>query len=360
MGFIRPLEQEDIPQVADLYNRVFRRSDRPASKALQCHLKEVFFNNPWFDKSPPSLVYHENDDKIVGFLGVLPRHMSINGNAIQVAYGSRFMVAPERRSTLAGLHLMKKFFAGPQDLSIGDGNNFTRKIWENLGGTTAIIHSFNWARPLCPTLYLLDSISRSCKESRMVTLLASALRPFCNILDGIAAKIKKNPFRSKPHAFSEHLLDQETLLTCLPEISSNGILQPVYDSDSLEWLLKVGSQKKIFGNFEKVVLRNMKQEIIGWFLYYLVPGGIGQVIQIGARNGSIGKVIDHLFYHASQRGAIALHGKLEPYYTQEFRDRSCLFYQGEWLLVDSKRPELIDAVCRGDACLSRLESDWCT
>jgi len=81
---------------------------------------------------------------------------------------------------------------------------------------------------------------------------------------------------------------------------------------------------------------------------------------MGAKEGSISGVLDCLFYDAWKQGTVALSGRLEPKFVREFSDRGCFFHhRGTWLLIQTKSPELIQAVHRGDAFLSRLEGEWC-
>ena len=81
-------------------------------------------------------------------------------------------------------------------------------------------------------------------------------------------------------------------------------------------------------------------------------------MQIVARNGSFGEVLDHLFYDAWQEGSIAVSGQMEPNFMQEFSDRHCLFDCGKpWVLIHSHDRSLIEAIRYGNALLSKLEGE---
>ena len=119
------------------------------------------------------------------------------------------------------------------------------------------------------------------------------------------------------------------------------------------------AQKRKFGNLHQVLVRDSKQNIIGCYLYYLNTQGVGEVIQITSKRSSIGDVLDHLFYHAWQNGAMALHGRVEPRFIQNFWEKSCFFDRGgDWTLIHSNRPEIEQAILSGNAFLTRLEGDW--
>src|SRR5579862_6063959 len=100
MGHVRPFIEEDIPQVADLHRRVFRTGDSSSShlqESYRSYFEQIFLHNPWCDSTMPSLVYEETNGDIVGFLGVQPRRMSMNGRPVRAAVSSQFIVDPACR-----------------------------------------------------------------------------------------------------------------------------------------------------------------------------------------------------------------------------------------------------------------------
>lgn len=360
MDTVRAFAPEDIGQVADLHRRVFHTSDH-FSQALEdsyrCYFQKVFLGHPWYDERLPSLVYVDGRGKIVGFLGVTPRRMLLNDRPIQAVVSSQFIVEPDSRSTLAAVKLLKAFASLPFDLSIADEANHTsRKLWESLGGSTALLYSMYWLRPLRPSEFVM----RSLRKRGLPAVLAFGSAPFCRLFDFIMAQNPRVPFRLDPPSVSGSELSGEILLHCLSEFTTGWSLRPEYDERSVKWLLELLAERNGRGTFQKVVVQNAAQEIVGWYVWHLTREGVGEVLQIGAKNGWIGHVLDHLFYYARQRGALALSGRLEPKFLEHFYDRRCLFQdRGYWMLVHSKRPELLEAFHRGDAFVSRLEGEWC-
>ena len=158
---IRVFTEDDIEQVADLSWRVLHHHHGPSPKSLHSYFEELYFRNPWRQDDLPSLAYEDLNGNLVGFLGVVPRRMTLRDRAVRVACGSTLVVEPASRSTLAGLYLMQVFLSGNQDLSLGDSaNDISRRIWTGLGGSTAFLYSLHWSRPLRPSLYSLHAASR--------------------------------------------------------------------------------------------------------------------------------------------------------------------------------------------------------
>ena len=356
---MRPFVEADIPQVAELHRRVFQTGDAPSAeleRRYRAYFRGIFLDNPWYDEEVSPLVYEDADGSIAGFLGVMPRRMSIRGRPIQAAVSSQFIVEPGRRSTMAAVHLMKTFMSGPQDVSIADEANCrSRKLWESLGGATALLHSIHWARLLRPAQFGLLRMGRG---TRLGT--ASVVRPVCRLVDGVAAHLPWSPFRHSVTSLSSEDLDVETLLACLSESSGRPALRPEYDARALRWLLTALVPARGEGSLRKTLVRDGAGQVLGWYLYYVSPAGFGEALHIGARDESMKAVLEHLFQDAWRRDVVALSGRLEARFTPDFADTYCLFHPRRcWVLVHSGDAEVLQAIHSGDAMLTRLEGEWC-
>lgn len=356
MGRVRRLLESDIPQIADLHARVFGGTAE-ASPGLRSYLEEILCHHPWYDEMLPSLVYDDGGGRVVGCLGVMPRPMSMKGRPVRAAVSHTVMVEPGSRARLAGVELIRAYLAGPQDLSLAEGNSTSRRIWPAFGGTRSLLHSLRWTRPLRPGRYALSLLRRRGAPP----LVGAGLRPLGGVADAILARVAQSPFRQVVPQTTGEELQAETLLACLADCSRRRALRPEYDERSLKWLLEVLGQKNHLGTLRKVLLRDPRQEAVGAYLYYVNAGGVSEVVQVLARPDSVNEVLDHLFHDARQHGALALSGQMDPGVMQELSDRYCRFRldpdsAGVW--VHSKHPELLQAILRGDALLTRLENEW--
>src|SRR5215470_9502011 len=136
---IRPFLKEDIPQVAEMFQRLLLGDMPPmrmlSSAALPDYFEEIFFHNPWYDESIPSLVYEESDGKNIGFSGVAPRRMLFLDQPVRVAVSFHFVGGREGRSSMAGGKLLRAFFGGPKDRCLSDGaGRVGRRRGEGVGG----------------------------------------------------------------------------------------------------------------------------------------------------------------------------------------------------------------------------------
>jgi hypothetical protein len=155
-------------------------------------------------------------------------------------------------------------------------------------------------------------------------------------------------------------LDLETLLECLIEFRKGYSLWPEYDLQSLRWLFSFIDHRPSRGHLRKIVVRDGSQKIVGWYMYYVNPGGVGEVVQVGGDPKFTRDVLGHLFYDAWERGVIALHGVLDTRRMADFSDMNCFFTcRGGWAVAHSRRPEILEVLERGDAFLTRLDGEWC-
>jgi hypothetical protein len=274
---LRPLAPRDAAKLGALHARVNPASDWRSPAAYASYALEMLFRNPWVDPEVPSWVAEEND-RLVGFLGVVPRRMRFGARAIRVAVSCALMVDPDKRSSFVALELLRRFFAGPQDLTIADGaNDASRGLWEASGGIASALHSLHWVRLLRPAQGLLR-LAGSHRAIRTVAALAS---PFAAIADACVARLV--PLKPQP-GLREEPLDAATLCSVLREQKSF-TLRPDYDVASLEWLLAQAAAKRRHGSLQSCLVHDRAGRIVGWFLYYL-NGTVSQVLQLGARRAA--------------------------------------------------------------------------
>jgi hypothetical protein len=110
----------------------------------------------------------------------------------------------------------------------------------------------------------------------------------------------------------------------------------------------------------KLVLRDESGALVGWYIYYRSPDGLGEVVQLGGARQRIKEVLDHLFQDAGEYGVIALHGIVERRYMADLSEKNCFFTcRGGWMVAHSRRPGFLEMLNSGDAFLTRLDGEWC-
>ena len=357
---VRPLKEADIPQVVDLYWNYMRRRKGPIPQALFSLFHELFFVNPFTDSTLPSLVYESSGGRVGGFVGRNVRSMSFRGRPIRAVLAGSLVVHPDFRSGLAAPRLVEGFMATDHDLTVVDSaNNISKNVLERMGYRVVPALNIHWRRPLRPSHYALYGLSVTA-DSAAVKLFRFAANPFCSLADRVAAKLPASPFRQTKPRLQGGELDVETLLQCMLEFRKGYSLWPEYTPDSLSWLLGFMGSRTARGALRKVVLRDESQKIVGWYIYYVKPGAVGEVVQVGGGLKLTKDILDHLFWDALEHGVIGLHGVVDSRRTPDFSDKGCFFTcRGGWALAHSRDPEMMKLLERGDAFFTRLDGEWC-
>jgi len=353
---LRILVENDIPAVVALFARVYPRHRWSCATEWESYFHATLFDNPWRDPEVPSWVV-EDGGHITGFYAVLPRQMLWKGRLIRVAVGCQFMVDPDQRHSLTALQMVQACIAGPQDLTLADAaSDQARRMWTSVGGTTALLYSLQWTRPLRPAAYAL-SLAR--ERTALPRPVAQAARPLAAVIDTLAARLRPNRFHGDDEDVADEALDAATMQAGLAAMLEGSALRPLYDARSLAWLLDQVSRKTSYGNLHTRVVRDDQSRILGWYLCYLRAGAIGEVIQIAARRDAYDRVLRRLLVDAWRRGATAVRGRVDPRFARELSDRHCWSrWDGAWTLAHSRDPAIVAAIQQGDAFFSRLEGEW--
>ncbi len=358
VSIVRALAHQDIAGAARLHRRVFGETmegDPQEVSQREAYIRRVFLESADRHRGVTSLVY-EKQGVILGFLGVVSREMVFQGKPIVAAMSSQFVVHPDSRSQMVGIRLLQEYFNGPQDLSIADeANDTAKKLWEGFGGATALLYSLYWTRALRPAQFAQSLVQ---KRKRLAPWIAG-LHPLVRVLDMVAERFPGNPLRPPRTDASARSVGHERLWSYLSEFDGLHALRPEYSLAVWQWILQRAQDKRHCGTLQHMAVTDDKYEPIGWYLYYLNPGGISEVLSMAAKPRWSPVVLAHLLQHAWQGGAAAVSGRLQPEWLPLLSENRSLFHRGPWVLVQSRRPDLVQAFYQGAASLSRLEGEWC-
>lgn len=354
MTRVRKLVEDDIEAAASLFLRT--HADQSWGSAAECeaYFREILFDNPWRDLDLPSWVAEE-DGRVSGFAGVVPRRMVFHGRPMRVAVGCQFLVDPNRRNGLTALQLARAALAGTQDLFIADGaNDLSRQIWAGVGGTAPLLYNLHWIRPLRPARFALSLLQERGRLPVALALPARALSVMADAATALAGRLD----REEP-GLTDGELNAAAMLGHLPEVLDGDALRPEYDARSLGWLLDQAGRKARHGKLRARAVLESGSRLIGWYLHYARAGAVSEVVQIAARDGCFSRVLQRLLADAWRQGATAVRGRLDPRHVQELSGRHCWFRrEGAWTLVHSRHADLAAAIHQGNAFLSRLEGEW--
>jgi hypothetical protein len=344
---IRPLEPDDIPAVASLYERVMRSGSRNAPPAVEEFFREMLVASPWADPELPSLVYDDADAGLQGFLASHPRKLLFDGQPVRLGVSGQLVTDPDSPKPGAGALLMRSHMRGPQDLTLTDGATPTvQAMWERLGGVTLPLASLGWTRVIRPAGFAaaLAARRRGGEPGRAAAMV-----------DAVAAPLSRRVIGSADAGGSA----EELTIPLLLELLERGrwSLRPDYSEDYLTWLFAQMERVPGRGELRRLAVRDAGGEPLGWCVYYRAPGGISQVQQLAAL-GDPGPVMDHAIADADEGGSAALQGRLEGAIMPALSERRYLIRRSECALVHADDPRLLAAIGTGNPLLTRMDGEW--
>jgi hypothetical protein len=354
---IRPFAAQDAQAVAALYERVERSGSQRAAPGLVDCFRRFFADSPGVDPDIPSLVYLDDRGQVAGFLGVYVRRMRWDGRPLRMACSGQLFTAPHVRTQAAGARLLRRFLDGPQDLSITDGaTDEARRLWQALGGSTAVLHCLRWTHVLRPARFATAYLARR-RWARAAPVLLGPLAAATDVL--LRRTLRRRPCRRTPWHTVE--LTAPLMAQSWPRLALRRRLHPDYDAAYLQWLLTEMRRSTARGTLRARLVEAADGQPLGWFLYYLNAQRIAEVVQLAAPDPHLPRVLDCLLHDADVHGALAVQGRVEPGMLATLDARACwLHYRAPFALVHSRDPAIAAAIHAGEAFLTRADGEWWT
>jgi hypothetical protein len=250
------------------------------------------------------------------------------------------------------MRLLKRFFAGPQDLSVANGANaLSKKIWEGCGGISLPLYSLDWFGLIRPARGLLELAAGSRSKP-----WPRGLRPLADAADLVAGnRVARRPdARGAAPVLAE--LDPQAAVDGLARAPDFDLV-PRYDAAPFAWLLERCRAKAIGNRLRAMAVREPQGPALGWFVYYEKRARVGEVVQLVASEGRLEAVLQAALADAAAQGLAMLRGDVDGRDLQAYRDALCLLNTGRWMLVHSRRQAIVDSFRRGRALFSGLEGE---
>jgi hypothetical protein len=355
---IRPLEKDDLPQVASLFERVMRSGSSTPPPGLGAYLGHMVLDHPWADPELPSLVSTSPQGAVEGFIGSHVRRLRFDGKPLRLSYSEWLMTDPAVRERGVGALLLRSYLAGPQDLTITDtatAGGPVQRMWEKLGGMTAPLPSIGWARFFRPFRFTSDYLlERSGNPS-----WKRAVHPVTALLDGGARRVPAIRLQVQRPSTRDEELAPRALLDHLACLTDGLRLRPDYDEEFLDWLFAEMSAVTSRGALVRRLVSAPDGRVLGWYVAYLPAGGVGELVQLVAPDDDVDAVLEHLLHDAWRSGVTLLRGRLEPRLFESAARRGWyLRPSGARVLVHARDPEVTAALALGQALLTRMEGPW--
>jgi hypothetical protein len=350
---IRALASDEIGQIAELYRFVDNSDWRIPPSEVPTWLHRTLFDDPWADPEIPTLVHVEDSGEITAFIASHVRRMRFDDTIIRLAAGGPLIVHPNARNRAVGPRLWRQYLDGPQDLTITDGaSDEMRQIFELIGGQMLHPSSIAWARVFAPFSFMASRVLHFHPRAR-----AASARAWAG-LDRVTSRSIRYFRRPQGGTTSTEPLTPSLMLEHLPALTRSLRLFPDYDEPYLNWLFAELNHNRTWGAPVQRLVRDQSERVLGWYVYFLLPGEGCQVVHVAALARHAGDVLDALFADVAARGGAGAQGRVEPALLAALAQRGALLRYSARSLVHSSTPELLATLTSGQAMLTRLEGDW--
>jgi hypothetical protein len=353
MTRIRSLCPDDLVQVLALYRAHLAWPHVADDDELRLAFEQIFLGQPLSDPSIPSLVLEGADGEVLGFIGSLVHRMRFEQRPVRLACSSSLVVSPRARQLGAGGLLLRKYLAGPQDLTITDtAGSATEYMWKRLGGSMNHLGSVNWLYPLHPLRAALGVGLYRQGRPRWLPLA----RPFCRPLDAMYFRSTAPGGTSDVDNQAEEPLSPQLLIDHLSLGSQRFRLRPDYDAESLGMLFDQIGRCRSNGRLVKNLVRDSRGQPLGLYIASLRPSGIYYILHLAAASGNEERLFRHVLRVAKDLDAAAVAGRLEPWLLEILPRRVIMFSRLRYL-VHSRNDAICDAIRSSEALVTGLEGD---
>jgi hypothetical protein len=286
--------------------------------------------------------------------------MTLNGRTLRAAICGSLMVGDRGNDPMAGARLLKAFLDGPQDLSFSEtANDVATQLWTRLRGVVLPQYSLDWVRVIRPMGFVLGLATGRIGIARVLGPLASGFDGFC--------RRRMKPGEQRWSAVPAGGAEQKPLRTTeigsdefagiFEPLTSQFALRPDWRQAQLDRMLADAMLKPDLGELIFACVASPSGTEIGAFAYYAKPGRIGRVLQVLARPGQAGHVIDCLVDHAAARGLCGLRGRTQPALMEAMLARRIAFVPVASTVVHSRDADLLRAMTDSQAFLNGVAGE---
>jgi hypothetical protein len=357
---VRALEEADLPAVAGMFQRVLRKKPSPAPASLADYMRRFYLDAPGCGEGINSLVHVDDAGSVSGFVGAHVLPMTFNGRKLHAAICGSLMVSNPEADPMAGARLLKAFLDGPQDLSFSEtANDVATQLWTRLRGVTLPQYSLDWVRVIRPLGFAVSLASNRIGVVRVFSPLASAvdglhnrrIKPGTRNWSGVAAG------QLGPTSLQVSQIASKEFAQLLEPLTNHFTLRPDWEASALDWIFTDAGQKSDWGELVFASVATPSGTVVGAFAYYAKQGAIGRVLQLLARPGQAGHVVDCLVDHAKARGVCGLRGRTQPLLMEAMLPRRIAFVPVASTVVHTRDEELLKAMTGSQAFLNGIAGE---
>ena len=354
---IRPLVEEDLEQVADLFLQRFRKGRRtPLARAeIAACMKTLYLEHPGQRGEVDSLVSLDNEGRICAFSGNTRVRFRFDGKPISASVSGTLMASPEPRHALAGVQILREGRKLDYDFIVTDSaNRASLAVCQAMNFFPVSPDCLEWLCVFEPAAYALQML-----KERVAAPGVGALRPIARAFDmaGAAALRGLSP-PAKRTDWREEEADDAAYIAAVAHLGEGFRLRPDLSEQEFHWLIARARERQSAGPLHLRVLYDPSGAPAGAYAAFGGRGDTARVFHCIAAPNAWGRLFDAMRESARERGCVAAQGPLKaPMAAAAYAVRGVVFYYKCGMLVYTNRTDIREAIERGEAILGGFAGD---
>ena len=354
---VRPLVEDDLESVADLFLQRFRkrrRTPRARAEIADC-MKTLYLEHPNRVGDADALVSVDGEGRVAAFVGAHRTRFVLDGRPLDVGVTGTLMASPDPRHAFAAVQLLRETRKVDVDFIVTDSaNRASLAVCQALNYFPVSPDSLEWMCVFEPASLALQKL-----RDRAALPGLSALRPFARALDlAAAAALRRLTPPARRSDWRDEEADDDAYIAAVAGLGGGFRLRPDLGDREFRWLIARARERRSAGPLHLRVLYDPAGAIVGAYAAYGGRGESARVFHCLAAPNAWGRLFDAMRESARERGCIAAHGPLKaPMMAHAYAVRGVVFYYAGGMLVYTNRPDVRSVIERGEAILGGFAGD---
>jgi len=307
-GVVRAMERSDLPAIADLFTRTFRKQNRHTDSELAGYLETVFFGSPLYSPEVGSLVHLNETSTIDSAILAMPLEFMVHGRPVTARILCAFMA--EGKSGAAGAaRLARMLRAARQDFCFTDNASpVSADHWVAGGGLVLPVQSLEWHRTFRPAAAGLDVASRK------VRLLAKLpLRGLARTLDRFVRRSKTSFAAAPQEGVASSPISLNLFMEQAQGMMERFSVHPIFSKTEFDWLIAAAKLNTSLGELYCRSIVDAQGKTIGCYLYFGADGRNALVLNILCQERREATVVAQVFADLDSLGYASAQGMAQPF-----------------------------------------------
>ena len=354
---VRPMTEDDLDAVAELFLQRFRAERRPAgAKAeIAACMKALYLEHPGRVGDADALVAIDGAGALAAFCGGARTRFLFEGRPASVCVTGTLMASSAPGHALAAVQILRESRKLDYDLIVTDSaNRASLAMCQAMGYRVVSPDSLEWAAVFDPSSVALHKI-----RQRLGAPWLGALKPLTRLVDfAAAAALRAAEGAPKRTDWRDEEVDAETYADIAPRFLTPFRLRPDFTREELLWHIGMAQRRRSAGPLHLQIVYDGAGAAVGAYAAFGGKGDVARVINAVAAQHAWGKLFDKMRETARARGCIGAHGPLRPaMMAHAYAVRGVFFYYAGGMLMYSTRPDVKRALESGEAFLGGFAGD---